>query len=123
MANRTEELRKQLQKVLKTATSNVHFEQAPDAANYPYIVYELSELTYSDGKSTMQLEVNVLGYGTNTAAIESIADAVQTTLNDYFYINPYIQFTAYRGARNTIKEDDKQIIRRRLTFEIQLHEL
>lgn len=117
------ELRKQLQILFKTITTNVHYEIAPDTSPYPYLVYELSQLTYNYGKAVLQLEVNILDYGTSTTAVETLSDNLQDTLNKYYFINDKIQFSVYRLNRNTIQEEDKKIKRRRLTFEIQLHEL
>lgn len=121
--SKTIALRTELQRLLKTLTANVHYEQAPDTANYPYLVYELSELSYNYGKTLMEIEINILDYGTSTSNVETIADNVQSTLNKYSYIGPEIQFIIYKNIRQRVVEDDKKIIRRRLTFEIQLHEL
>ena len=121
--DKTVALRTVISTLLKTMTPNVYYEDAPDTNPYPYMVYELNEITYSYGKVLYQLEINVLGYGADTAPIETLADTTQRTLNKYSFINTDIQFTIYQGLRNTIKEEDEQIIRRRLLFEIQLHEL
>lgn len=121
--SKTIALRTELQRLFKTLTTNVHYEQRPDTFSYPYLVYELRELTYDYGKTTYQMEVNILDYGTSTSAAETLADQVQEALNKYHFINDKIQFIAYKGQRQTIQEDDKKVIRRRLLFEIQLHEL
>jgi len=121
--DKTVALRTVISTLLKTMTPNVYYEDAPDTNPYPYMVYELNEITYSYGKVLYQLEVNVFGYGANTAPIETLADTTQRTLNKYSFINTDIQFTVYQGLRRTIKEEDEQIIRRRLLFEVQLHEL
>ena len=121
--SKTQALKTELQRIFKTITANVYHEETRNKSTYPYLVYELSELTYSYGKTTMQLEVNVIGHGEDSSEVESIADTVQTTLNRYFFINSDIEFTVYKGSRNTIKEPDKQVIRRRMLFEVQLHEL
>ena len=121
--SKTYELRKQLQKVHNTATTNVYYEEAPDTKPYPYLVFELSELTHDDGRTLLQLEVNALDYGNSSTAIELISDKLQTTLHKYDFINHEIQFSSYTGKRDIIKEEDKKIIRRRLLFEVNLHEL
>lgn len=121
--SKTIALRTELQRLLKTLTANVHYEQAPDTATSPYLVYELSELSYDYGKTLMELEINILDYGTSTSEVETIADNVQTGLNKYSYMGNGIQFVIYKNIRQRVVEDDKKIIRRRLTFEIQLHEL
>lgn len=120
--SKTLELKKQLQTIFKSLTANVHYEIAPDSSLYPYLVYELSELTYSYGKAVMQLEVNLLDYGTSTSVIETLADSLQDKLEKYYFINDKIQFRVYRRGRITVQEEDKKIRRRRLTFEIQLYE-
>lgn len=121
--SKTLELRRQLQIIFKTVTDNIHYELAPETSPYPYLVYELSELTYSYGKVVLQLEINILDYGTSTTIVETMSDTLQNTLNKLYFINNEIQFTIYSLNKNTIQEDDKKIRRRRLTFEIQLHEL
>lgn len=120
--SKTLELRKQLQIIFETITSNVHYEIAPDTSPYPYLVYELSELTYNYGKAVIQLEINILDYGTSTSAVETLSDTLQDTLHKLYFINDKIQYSVYRRNRNTVQEEDKKIKRRRLIFEIQLYE-
>jgi hypothetical protein len=116
-------LRVELQRLFKTLTTNVYYEGNQDPAVYPRLVFENSEVSYSDGKTLYQLEVNIIDYGTSTRVVEDLADTVQSTLNNYYFINSEIQFVVYKGLRQKVEEDDKSIIRRRLLFEIHLHEL
>lgn len=120
--SKTTELRKQLKSILKLSVENVYYEGAPDSRQYPYIVYELSELGFSDGRTLFQMEVNVFDYGESSSAIETISDNLQEELDKYYFINDRIQFNAYRNSRQIVKETDKKIIRRRMLFEIHLHE-
>ena len=121
--NKTIALRTELNRLFKTITTNVYHEDKPDNAGYPYLVYESSELTYEYGKTQYQLEVNIVDHGEDSSVVENLSDSTQAALNKYYFINPYIEFTVYKGQRLTVKEEDKQIIRRRMLFEIQLHEL
>lgn len=116
-------LRVELQRLLKTLTTNVYYEGNQDPAVYPRLVFELNEVSYDSGKTLFQLEVNIIDYGTSTRTVEDLADTVQNALNKYYFINSEIQFSVYRGLRQKVEEDDKKIIRRRLLFEIHLHEL
>ncbi len=118
---RTYELRKQLRKKISEVVTNNYYDQAPDNATYPYAVYDLAELNHYDGLTIMELEINLYDYGTNTSRIEELADKLQDTLHEYFFINHAIQFTCFRGLRQKVEEDDKQLIRRRLTFELRVH--
>ena len=85
--SKTLELRKQLQIIFKTITDNIHYEIAPDTSPYPYLVYELSELTYNYGKAVMQLEVNILDYGTSTSVVETLSDTLQDILHKLYFMN------------------------------------
>ena len=116
-------LRTALQTIFITKASNVYYEEAPDTHPYPYVVYELSELSHDSGRTLIQLEVNVIDHGDSTSVAEALADDIQDALHKLYYIDTSIQFSSYKNQRNTVKEDDKQIIRRRLLFEIHLHEL
>ena len=116
-------LRVELQKIFKTLTSKVYYEGLQESGKYLYLVYELSEVSYDSGKTLYQLEVNIFDYGTDTRAVEDLSDTVQDALNKNHFINREIQFVSYKGSRQKVEEDDKLIIRRRLLFEIHLHEL
>jgi len=121
--SKTIELRKELTRMFKTEINEVHFEIADDSAPYPYLQYEIDEIRNEDGKSVIILEVNILDYGTSTITVETLADDVQKLLHKYYFINDEIQFSSYKLVKNIVQEEDKKIRRRRLTFEIQLHEL
>jgi hypothetical protein len=120
--SKTPALKKELQRLLETINPNVYYEEASKPV-HPYIVYEMQELTYEYGKTLLELEMNVIDYGKNTTTVDSLADTIQYTLNKYYFINTEIQFVIYKDSRKKIEEEDKKIIRRRLTFEIHLHEL
>ncbi len=121
--SKTWALRVELQKIFKVLTNNVFYEGNQDFNIYPRLVYELSEVSYNSGKILYQLEVNIFEHGTSTKAVDDLADSLQNTLNKHYFINNEIQFAVYRGLRQKVEEKDKSIIRRRLLFEIHLHEL
>lgn len=115
--------RTELQRLFKTLTTNVYYETASDKTAFPRIVHELSELSFDSGRTVLQMEVNVVDYSKNTNAADTLADAVQEALNKYFYVGTEVVFSVYKGARQNIQEDDERIIRRRLLFEVHLHEV
>ncbi len=79
-------LRVELQRLLKTLTTNVYYEGNQDPAVYPRLVFELNEVSYDSGKTLFQLEVNIIDYGTDTRVVEDLADTIQSTLNKYYFI-------------------------------------
>jgi len=120
---KTNELKKALVVLLKEVLNNVYFETAEDDALYPYLVYDLKELFNEDGKTVYELECNLIDNSKSKTSVDELADLLQKNLHNYYFINQYIQFTIYKLNKYTIKEKNKKITRRRLTFEIQLHEL
>lgn len=120
---KTYELRKELTRMFETLIQEVHYEDLDESIGYPYLSYEIDEIRHEDNKSWINLEVNIFHYGTSTEELESIADNIQSSLDKYYFINKKIQFSVYKLKRNSVREKDKEIKRRRLTFEIQLHEL
>lgn len=119
--SKTLALRKEIQKLIKTKTTNVFYEEASKKNIYPYVVFELSEVQNISAKTIYQLEINCIDYGENSATIEALADDIQKLLNRYAFIDAQIQFVIYQGLKQIIKEDDKKIIRRRMLFELNLY--
>lgn len=111
-----------IQAELKKLCSNVYFEQASAAPAFPYLVYSFDELTHDYGLTLCQLEVNAFDYGTSTATCETLSDNVQTALERYHHIDENLQFSIYRERRQPVSEEDRKIIRRRMTFEVRMHE-
>lgn len=107
---------------LKKLCSRVHYDYAEDGAVYPYLVYSLEEISHLDGLTLCQLEVNAMDYGTSTGTCETLADNIQAAFDKYMFINDDVQFEAYRDRRQPVQEEDKKIIRRRMTFEVRMHE-
>lgn len=121
--SKTIALRRELQRYLETVASNVYYEEAADKKQYPYVVFELSEISNISGKTLLQLEINVVGYGASSDQVERLSDSIQSIFHRYYFINHEIEFAVYKNRRDTIKEEDKKIIRRRILFEVHLHEL
>ena len=106
--SKTIALRTELQRVLKTLTNNVEYEQAGDSTPYPYVVFELMELRHDYSKTLFELEINVFDYGMISRNVDALADSIQDTLHKYYFINEEIQFTSYKDNRNIVQEEDKQ---------------
>ena len=118
----TSTLVKELLKLLKEVHTNSFYIAATKSDVYPHIVFELSEIQKEDAKTILELEVNLMGYGlANNSQIDTYADSVESKLDFFYYNDNKIQFASYYSGRNIVREEDKNIIRRRLTFEIHLH--
>ena len=105
-----------------TPSMKVYYQQAEKAAPGRYIVYTLDEVMREDERTTLELEVNVMDYGTSTTNAEELADTIQATFDKNFQITNDIAVYFYIDRRNSPVEEDRLIIRRRLTFTTYLYE-
>ena len=116
------DLRGLFQKKLLESTAHVYFGTAPASVQYPCIVWSLQELSYEDGFSLQELETEVMDYGEDTAPAETIADDLQQRLDHFQTLTDAFEVSVYRERRQPLQENDKLVIRRRLTFQVRLYE-
>lgn len=123
--NKTLALRTTVVDLLSTVMptgSKTYYHQAQKDHPKIYVVYLLDQLLNEDGRYTYELEVNVMDYGTDTSTVEDLADAIQDLFNKRVVITDDIGVYFYTDRRNTVEEEDRNILRRRLTFSAYLYE-
>lgn len=103
-------------------TMKVYYQQAEKDHATKYIVYTLDEILREDERTTLELEVNVMDYGTDTSAAETLADQIQAAFDKLVQITEAVGVYFYIDRRNSPTEQDRLIIRRRLTFTTYLYE-
>ena len=118
----TTDLRTYLQARLRSVCERSYYGTAPSDAEFPYQVWNLEAVAYEEGFSLQELEVDVVDYGTDTAPAEALADTLQASLDHHQHLADSFQLSIYRERRQPIPENDKSVIRRRLTFQVRLHE-
>ena len=116
------DLRAMFPRKLQEASAHVDFGTAPSSVEYPCIVWNLQELAYEDGLSLQELEADVMDYGEDTAPAETIADDLQQRLDHFQTLEETFEVSVYRERRQPLQENDKLVIRRRLTFQVRLYE-
>lgn len=118
--SRTNDLKKLIQTKLKTLTTNVYFEQAADNAMYPHIVFSFREINLDDlSRQDYTLNVDVWDKGTNTTAIDTLADSVEDLLHTQNLPQTNVLPTFYKIDRKSIEDPDKSIKHRLVRFHIQ----
>jgi hypothetical protein len=118
--SRTNDLKKLIQTKLKTLTTNVYFEQATDNAMYPHIVFSFREINLDDlSRQDYTLNVDVWDKGTNTTAIDTLADSVEDLLHTQNLPQTNVLPTFYKIDRKSIEDPDKSIKHRLVRFQIQ----
>lgn len=102
--------------------SKVYFQQAQKDHPKIYAVYTLDMIDETDERMTYELEVNVMDYGADTSTVEDLADSIQTAFNKKVVINDSIGVYFYTDRRNSVEEEDRNILRRRMTFSTYVYE-
>lgn len=112
--SKTYDLRIALQTELKNLCANCYFEENSDKPfKYPYLVYEIEDIG-----SNYQLEINVFDYSKSSKAVEDLTDLIESHFKNFIYRDANQVFRTFKNTRNTIKEDDKSIRRRRLLIDL-----
>lgn len=120
--SKTEALRAAVIDIIGQHAPCVYYGQADPGHQKQYAIFELEELSCTDDQHVMELEVNCMDYGTDTSSCEKLADAIQTAFDHAVILNDEIMFRSYIERRQSVYEEDRKIIRRRLTFAIHLYE-
>lgn len=102
--------------------SKIYFQQAQSDHPKIYAVYTVDLIDLTDGRYTYEVEINVMDYGADTTTLENLADDIQAKFNKLVVINNYIGVYFYIEQRNSVEEEDRNVLRRRLTFSAYLYE-
>ena len=102
--------------------SKVYYQQAQKDHPKIYAVYTLDMVEETDERMGYELEINVMDYGADTSTVEDLADSIQTAFNKKVVINDYIGVYFYTDRRNSVEEEDRNILRRRLTFSTYVYQ-
>lgn len=114
------ELRKQILSLLKTFHSSVYYQQAPETATFPYIIYDFPTSFINGQQEVFNLDVDIWDDSTDTTELETIASSIWKGLNYYKYNDENIQFGIYRENRLPPLDEQEPLLRRRkLIFSVR----
>ena len=115
----TIELRASIREKLLTKCSAVFYERAKEKQTGPYVVFNLDTGNYDELCIQFQLEVYVVGQGTDTSTIEDLADSIWDLFNHVAVCSGSLGYSVYPSVRNNLTEEDKNLIERRLVFTVK----
>lgn len=122
MTIRVIEIRKALQSLLLSIHDEVYYEEAPDNAVYPYIVYNLADSNDEDSVEQIMLEVDAWDtpINNNTIPLETLVGNVDNLLNRKIISVKGVFFSIYRENRRNVPDSDKRIRRRQYEYQIRV---
>lgn len=97
-------------------------EEAPEAAEYPYIVFSAARTGDDGGRQQYILEINVWDQGKFYSRSESVMDNLEKKLHQQVYASEDFLIWIFKGRRQNIPDADKSIKRVREQFEMYVFE-
>lgn len=120
---KTEALRKLVREKLQTVQGETYHRSAPPSAAYPYKVYTLKSVTFTDARDDFDLCVDIWDRGSDPKVAEEIADQIEQLFQDANMPQDTILPTFFRDNRYTLEDPDKQLQHIQLHFLVQLYEM
>ena len=119
--SKTINLRKLITEKLQTVAGGVYHRRAPKDAAYPYKVFTLSDVTFTDARDDIVMEIDVWDRAEDPKNAEEIADQIEDLFNDANLPAPPIYPTFFRDNRYTLDDPDKNLQHIQLRFIVQLY--
>jgi len=116
-------LRKLLHPYLKSIHPRVYFQEAPDNAQYPYLIYDFTQIT-NDGEEFETVALDIDGWdmpaGGDTTALENLMESVNDALNKKTLTAEGLAITFYLDRKIPLRDDNPAIKRRKYIYEARL---
>jgi len=115
------ELRKALNAQLKTVHPRVYFQQAPELAPFPYLVFDFPSI-YDDGEGQEFAIVDVDAWDVNpdTTSLETLISSVNSALNKSTLTSGNITAAFYLDTKIPLTDDDPLIRRRKYIYQARI---
>lgn len=118
---KTEDLKRFIVRELKKACQNVAYQKATDKTPFPYVVFDFEDKKQELGHLIF-IELNIYDKSRSSKNIETIADNIESILDDTFFNEQNFSISIDLNTRNNVDESDKSIQRRRLLFDAEYYD-
>lgn len=82
-----------------------------------HIVFYFTLISRHDNIANVRLRVDCFDYGEDSRKVEDLADSICEGLEKWQYLNQGMFLRVYFASRDSIEEDNKSIIHRRINFD------
>lgn len=120
--SKTKDLRKIITDQLASVPGETYHRAAPASAVYPYKVFTLSSVSFTDARDDLLVDVDVWDRSLDPKTAEDIADQIEALFRDANLPAPPIYPTFSRDARFVLDDPDKNLQHIQLRFLVQLYE-
>lgn len=108
-------------RMLKNYSDEVYYEDAPNKAEYPYLVYNLED-GYRSYREEYILTLDFWDRNQSSSNIENLVDAYDKHLENKLIVTELFSIRLNRLQRLKIEDEDKGLKRRQLKFEVQIYQ-
>lgn len=117
-------IRKVINDYLKTLHSQVYYQQPPEDASYPYLVFDFPQ-SLPDGEGLEVITVDIDGWDApkngDTTVLENLMTNVNA-LDKNVLVQDGLRATFYLENRLSLTDDDKRIRRRKYIYQARVFE-
>lgn len=115
------ELRISLISFLKTLYPRVYFQQAPENAVFPYLVFDIPNIfDDGEGQEIATVDVDAWDVATDTTALEVLMTSVNAELNKMVLTSGNMTAAFYLDTKIPLTDDDPRIKRRKYIYQAKL---
>ena len=119
--SKTKELRRIITGQLQATPGGTYHRTAPKDAPFPYKVFSLSSVSFTDARDDFILDVDIWDHSLDHKDAEEIADQVEALFSDANLPAPPIYPTFFRDARFLLDDPDKTMQHIQLRFIVQFY--
>lgn len=112
----------QFTKILREVNPNIYYENAPDDAPFPYIVYSIGSSYNNRPNAIYTLDIDVWDKNTSSKRVDELLSQINKKLNMTNYIDDKIQFSLFYDRTINSGSEDKTLKRKTIIFELRYTE-
>lgn len=117
------EIKEAIKSILVTLHARVFYNDAPQDAVFPYVVFNLPNSVDSGTLENFVLDIDVWDDNSDTTDLETLIDNIDTALHKKsVVIDDKLGFIIYRENRMNLTDEDVRVKRRKYIYQLRSYE-